>query len=54
MSDKECYTNHVRIIGNTDARVVVHWRYTLVDVLHVVAIIHVLSLKIGAVKIVRS
>jgi len=37
MSDKESYTNHVRIIENTDARVVVHWRYPLVDVLHVVA-----------------
>jgi hypothetical protein len=37
MSDKESYTNHVRIIENTDARAVVHWRYPLVDVLHVVA-----------------
>jgi len=37
MSDKESYTNHVRIIENTEARVVVHWRYPLVDVLHVTA-----------------
>jgi hypothetical protein len=37
MSDKESYTNHVRIIENTEARVVVHWRYPLVDVLHVIA-----------------
>ncbi|MFO7935670.1 MAG: LamG domain-containing protein [Bacteroidales bacterium] len=37
MSDKESYTNHARIIENTDARVVVHWRYPLLDVLHVYA-----------------
>ena len=37
MSDKESYTNHARIIENTDARVVVHWRYPLVDVNHVLA-----------------
>jgi hypothetical protein len=37
MSDKESYTNHARIIENTPARVVVHWRYPLVDVLHVLA-----------------
>jgi len=37
MSDKESYTNHARILENTDARVVVHWRYPLVDVLHVCA-----------------
>ncbi len=37
MSDKESYTNHVRIIENTPARAVVHWRYPLVDVLHVLA-----------------
>jgi len=40
MSDKESYTNHVRIIENTEARVVVHWRYPLVDVLHVIANYH--------------
>jgi hypothetical protein len=37
MSDKEAYTNHARIIENTDARVVVQWRYPLLDVLHVYA-----------------
>lgn len=37
MSDKESYTNHARIVENTDARVVVHWRYPLIDVLHVIA-----------------
>ena len=37
MSDKESYTNHVRIIENNDARVVIHWRYPLVDVFHVTA-----------------
>jgi len=31
MSDKQCRHSHVRIIENTDARVVVHWRYGLVD-----------------------
>jgi hypothetical protein len=37
MSDKEAYTNHVRILENTPARVVVHWRYPLLDVLRVTA-----------------
>ena len=37
MSDKESYTNHAKIIENTDARVVVQWRYPLLDVLHVAA-----------------
>ncbi|MEM8893266.1 MAG: LamG domain-containing protein [Bacteroidota bacterium] len=37
MSDKESYNNHVRIIENTPARTVVHWRYPLVDVKHVMA-----------------
>ena len=32
MSDKECYYNHARIIENTPARVVVHYRFPLVDV----------------------
>ncbi len=27
MADKQCRTSHVRIIENTPARVVVHWRY---------------------------
>ena len=37
MSDKESYTNHARIIENTEARVVVHWRYPLIDVSRVSA-----------------
>jgi hypothetical protein len=37
MSDKESYTNHARIIENTPARVVIQWRYPLVDVHHVIA-----------------
>jgi hypothetical protein len=32
MSDKECRHAHVRLIENTDARVVVHWRYASIDV----------------------
>ena len=32
MSDKQCRYSHVRIIENTAARVVVHWRYAPVDV----------------------
>jgi hypothetical protein len=32
MSDKQCRYSHVRIIENTDARVVIHWRYAPVDV----------------------
>lgn len=31
MSDKRCEHSHVRVIENHDARVVVHWRYALVD-----------------------
>lgn len=31
MSDKQCRHSHVRIIENNDARVVIHWRYGLVD-----------------------
>lgn len=34
MSDKQCRFTHVRIIENHDARVVVHWRYAIVDVLY--------------------
>jgi hypothetical protein len=30
MSDKQCRFSHVRLIENTDARVVVHWRYAYV------------------------
>jgi len=32
MSDAQCRSSHVRIIENNDARVVVHWRYALMDV----------------------
>jgi len=32
MSDKESRHSHVRIIESNDARVVIHWRYALVDV----------------------
>jgi hypothetical protein len=31
MSDKQCRHSHVRIIENTDARIIIHWRYGLVD-----------------------
>jgi hypothetical protein len=34
MSDAQCRHSHVRVIENTDARVVVHWRYALLDVLY--------------------
>lgn len=34
MSDKQCRYAHVRLLENNDARVVVHWRYALVDVLY--------------------
>jgi hypothetical protein len=34
MSDYQARHSHVRIIENTDARVVVHWRYASVDVLY--------------------
>jgi len=34
MSDKQCRFAHVRVIENHDARVVVHWRYALVDVMY--------------------
>jgi len=37
MSDKESYNNHARILENTPARVVVQWRYPLIDVQHVMA-----------------
>ncbi|MDB4584558.1 LamG domain-containing protein [Draconibacterium sp.] len=37
MSDKEAYTNYVRIIENTPARTIVQWRYPLLDVNHVMA-----------------
>ena len=31
MSDKQCRHSNIRIIENTDARKVIHWRYGLVD-----------------------
>ncbi len=31
MSDKRCKFSHVRVLENSDARVVIHWRYPLVD-----------------------
>lgn len=31
MSDTQCRFSHVRILENTDARVVIHWRYAMVD-----------------------
>ena len=31
MSDKQCKTTHVRIIESNDARVIIHWRYALID-----------------------
>jgi hypothetical protein len=34
MSDYQARHSHVRIIENTDARVVIHWRYASVDVLY--------------------
>jgi len=37
MSDKQNRYSHVRIIENHDARVVVHWRYALTDILYEIA-----------------
>ena len=34
MSDKQCRYSHVRLIENSPARIVVHWRYALTDVLY--------------------
>ncbi len=34
MSDKHCRYSHVRLIESHDARVVVHWRYALNDILY--------------------
>ncbi len=34
MSDAQCRHSHVRLLENNDARVVVHWRYALIDVLY--------------------
>jgi len=32
MSDKQCRHSNVRILENSDARAVIHWRYALIDV----------------------
>jgi len=40
MSDKQCRYAYVRMIENNDARVVVHWRYAVVDVLYRIANLH--------------
>jgi hypothetical protein len=37
MSDKHARTSHVRIIESNDARVVIHWRYALVNTLNTIA-----------------
>ena len=37
MSDKESYNNYVKILENTPARIVVQWRFPLIDVNHVMA-----------------
>ena len=37
MSDKQCRYAHVRMIENHDARIVVHWRYAVNDVLYRIA-----------------
>ena len=37
MSDKESFTNHVKILENTPARVVVQWRFPLIDIMRVKA-----------------
>jgi hypothetical protein len=34
MSDKQARYSHVRVLENTSARIVVHWRYALTDVLY--------------------
>lgn len=34
MSDKQTRYSHVRVLENTPARVVIHWRYALTDVLY--------------------
>ncbi len=34
MSDKQCRHSHVRMIENTDARVVIHWRYASIDIMY--------------------
>ena len=37
MSDKQNRYSHVRVLENSDARVIVHWRYALADILYQIA-----------------
>ncbi|MCF7974792.1 MAG: LamG domain-containing protein [Phycisphaerae bacterium] len=37
MADQQSYYNHVRIIEKSPARIVVHWRYPLINTQHVIA-----------------
>jgi hypothetical protein len=34
MGDKQCRYSHVRLIENTPARIVIHWRYPLANIAH--------------------
>ncbi|MHC4617089.1 MAG: LamG-like jellyroll fold domain-containing protein [Planctomycetota bacterium] len=34
MSDKQCRYSHVRLLENHDARVVIHWRYAVSDIVY--------------------
>ncbi|HUT30485.1 MAG TPA: LamG-like jellyroll fold domain-containing protein [Sedimentisphaerales bacterium] len=34
MADKQCRYSHVRLLENSDARVVVHWRYAISDIVY--------------------
>ena len=37
LMDRICQYSHVRIIENTSARVVIHWRYALNDAFYAIA-----------------
>jgi Concanavalin A-like lectin/glucanases superfamily len=43
MSDKRCQFSNVKILESNDARVVVHWRYALIDNLNIMARVDSLS-----------
>ena len=43
MSDKRCQFSNVRVLESNDARVVVHWRYALIDNLNIMARVDSLS-----------
>jgi hypothetical protein len=43
MSDKRCEYSNVRILENNDARVVIHWRYNLIDNLNIKARVDTLT-----------